>query len=296
VHRQFDCGGLMLDLRVTRIMGVLNVTPDSFSDGGRLWREDRDLSAIRAAAEMMLAAGAAILDVGGESTRPGADPVDEAEECRRVIPVIEALSGLDTIVSVDTRKPGVARRAAAAGARLLNDVSGFRDPAMIEVLADTGLAGCIMHMQGEPRTMQAEPRYGDVVAEVRNFFEERVAACRAAGVAENRLVLDPGFGFGKTLAHNLALLRDLEALRVGGLPILVGLSRKRMIGTITGRDMPDRLVGSVAAALLAAERGADIVRVHDVAETADALRMLQALTDTGLTDTGPGLNARVTSG
>jgi len=286
----------MLDLRVTRIMGVLNVTPDSFSDGGRLWRDDRDLSAFRAAAEMMLAAGAAILDVGGESTRPGADPVDEAEECRRVIPVIEALSGLDTIVSVDTRKPGVARRAAAAGARLLNDVSGFRDPAMIEVLADTGLAGCIMHMQGEPRTMQAEPRYGDVVAEVRNFFEERVAACRAAGVAENRLVLDPGFGFGKTLAHNLALLRDLEALRVGGLPILVGLSRKRMIGTITGRDMPDRLVGSVAAALLAAERGADIVRVHDVAETADALRMLQALTDTGLTDTGPGLNARVTSG
>lgn len=260
-------------------MGVLNITPDSFSDGGRFWRGAPDLPRIRDTAERMLAAGAALLDVGGESTRPGADAVDEAEECRRVLPVVEALADLDTIISVDTRKSGVARRAAEAGARLLNDVSGFRDPAMIEVLARTGMAGCIMHMRGEPRTMQETPVYADVLAEVRAFFAERVAACQAAGVPADRLVLDPGFGFGKTLAHNVHLLRELERLRIGALPIMVGLSRKRMIGALTGRDLPQRMIGSVAAALLAAERGADIVRVHDVAETADALRILEALGD-----------------
>jgi dihydropteroate synthase len=258
-------------------MGVLNVTPDSFSDGGRLWRNAPDLDAVRDTAAGMLAAGAAILDIGGESTRPGADAIDETEECRRVIPVIEALAELDTIISVDTRKPGVARRAAAAGAHLLNDITGFRDPAMIEVLAETGLAGCIMHMRGEPRTMQDAPFYADVVGEVRQFFAARVADCRKAGVSLDRLLLDPGFGFGKTLAHNLTLLRSLESLRVEGLPILVGLSRKRMIGAITGRELPDRLIGSVTAALLAAAHGANVVRVHDVAETADALRMLEVV-------------------
>jgi dihydropteroate synthase len=275
--RVLDCGGRALALRAPCVMGVLNVTPDSFSDGGKLWRGGPDLPRVRDMALQMIAAGAALLDVGGESTRPGAEPVDEADECRRVIPVIEALADLDIILSVDTRKPGVARRAAAAGARLLNDVSGFRDPAMIEVLAATGMAGCIMHMQGDPRTMQQAPEYRDVVGEIRAFLGERVAACRAAGIARDRLLLDPGFGFGKTLAHNLTLLRDLEQVRVEELPILVGLSRKRMIGTLTGRDVDQRTAGSVAAALLAVERGADIVRVHDVAETVDALRVLAAL-------------------
>ena len=279
VGEVLDCGGKRLELRVPAIMGVLNITPDSFSDGGRLLRGKPDLPRIRAAAAAMLAAGATILDIGGESTRPGAAPVDEAEECRRVIPVLESLATLDTILSVDTRKSGVARRAAAAGAGLLNDISGYREPAMIEVLAATGMAGCIMHMQGEPSSMQDAPHYLDVIAEVRAFFEARVAACRAAGIASDRLVLDPGFGFGKTLAHNLRLLQRLGELRVDGLPLLVGLSRKRMIGAITGRDLPDRAVGSAAAALLAVQRGASIVRVHDVRETADALSVLRALQD-----------------
>jgi dihydropteroate synthase len=227
----------------------------------------------------MLATGAAVLDIGGESTRPGATPVDAGEECRRVIPVVEALADLDIILSIDTRKPEVARQAAAAGARMLNDVGGFRDPAMLEVLAATGMAGCIMHMQGEPATMQDAPVYGDVVAEVRTFFVDRVAACRAAGIASTRLILDPGFGFGKTYAHNVALLRGLERLRVDELPLLVGLSRKRTIGTITGRDPADRMAGSIAAALFAVSRGANLVRVHDVPETVDALRVVAALGD-----------------
>ncbi|MBX3706918.1 MAG: dihydropteroate synthase [Pseudomonadales bacterium] len=272
-----SCGSRVLSLAEPGIMGILNLTPDSFSDGGRFWRGGVDVPRIVDAARAMLAAGAAIIDVGGESTRPGADPVDEAEECRRVLPVVAALAELDAVISVDTRKAGVARRAAAAGAHLVNDVSGLRDPAMIEALAATGLAGCIMHMQGEPRTMQAAPIYVDVVQEVRDFFADRVAACRAAGIAPDRLLLDPGFGFGKTLEHNLALLRRLEALRVEGLPLLVGLSRKRMIGALTGRAIGDRMAGSVVAAVLAVERGANLVRVHDVTETADALRLLQAV-------------------
>jgi len=275
-HRSVRCGSRTLDLVAPAIMGVLNVTPDSFSDGGRLWRGAPDLGAVRAAAEAMIAAGAAVLDVGGESTRPGAVAVDALEECRRVIPVIEALVDLDIVVSADTRKPEVARRAIAAGACLINDVGGFSDPAMLEVLAQSDAGGCIMHMRGEPRTMQDAPDYQDVVGEVRAFFVDRVAACAAAGVVSERLLLDPGIGFGKTLEHNLALLRNLELLRIGAMPLLVGVSRKRMIGAITGRELPDRLVGSVVAALLAVQRGADLVRVHDVAETADALRMLGA--------------------
>ena len=275
--RRLQCGALFLDLARPRIMGVLNVTPDSFSDGGLFWGGAANLDALRRVAEAMVAEGAVVLDVGGESTRPGAFTITAAEECRRVVPAVEALGDLGVIISIDTRKPAVARAAAAAGATLLNDVSGFRDPAMIEVLAATGMAGCIMHMQGEPATMQRAPVYSDVVVEVRAFFRDRVDACRSAGVGPDRLLLDPGFGFGKTLEHNLALLAGLEAVRVDDLPLLVGVSRKRMIGDLTGRPVADRTIGSVAAALLAAERGADLVRVHDVGPTTDALRILDAL-------------------
>ncbi|MEZ5559671.1 MAG: dihydropteroate synthase [Pseudomonadales bacterium] len=262
-------------------MGVLNVTPDSFSDGGRFRAAAGsggvDLAQVVDVALEMIAAGADVLDVGGESTRPGAEPVSALEECRRVIPVIERLRQLDIMVSVDTRKAEVARQAVAAGAHLVNDVSGVRDDGMLAVLAACDAGLCIMHMQGEPGTMQDNPRYRDVVAEVRAFLAQQVVRCRAAGIGADRLLLDPGFGFGKTLAHNLALLRDLEAVRVDGLPLLAGLSRKRMIGAITGRATGDRVVGSAVAALLAVQHGADVVRVHDVPATADALKMQAAL-------------------
>ncbi|MFM7120707.1 MAG: dihydropteroate synthase, partial [Gammaproteobacteria bacterium] len=227
----------------------------------------------------MLAAGADILDIGGESTRPGAEPVPLAEELRRVLPALEALSGLDVCLSVDTRHARVAAAAAELGAHMLNDVSGFRDPAMVEVLSGTALAGCVMHMQGDPRSMQSNPEYDDVVADVRDFLRGRVEALDRAGVSQDRLVLDPGIGFGKSFAHNMTLLCALERLRVDRLPLLVGVSRKRMIGAITGRPMAERLVGSVVAALAAADRGADILRVHDVAETVDALRVRAAFHD-----------------
>jgi dihydropteroate synthase len=276
--RMLHCAGRSLDLERTRVMGVLNVTPDSFSDGGRFRSPAGvDLDAVRASAETMLAAGADIIDVGGESTRPGAVPVPLAEELDRVIPVVECLAGLDTIVSVDTRKPEVARAALAAGCHMINDVSGLAHPAMLAVLADSQAAVCIMHMRGEPGTMQDDPVYADVVGEVRGVLRERVDRARAEGIDDNRLCIDPGFGFGKTLAHNLALLGRLESLRVDDLPLLVGLSRKGMIGALTGRTVDERLAGSVTAAVLAAERGADIVRVHDVAATMDGLKVLEAV-------------------
>ena len=277
MNKLLRCGDRQLDLSVPRIMGVINITPDSFSDGGRLMGRGPDLPRILDLAGAMLAEGAAILDVGGESTRPGAEAVSEEEECRRVMPVVERLLELDTIVSVDTSKPGVAARALAAGVQLINDVTGGRNPQMLRVVAGSEAALCLMHMQGEPRTMQVAPNYADVVAEVRAFLASQVAACRDAGIAAERLLLDPGFGFGKTLQHNLALLRNLASLRVDGLPLLVGLSRKALIGTLTGRPPGQRAVGSAAAALLAAQRGADVVRAHDVAETADALKMLAAM-------------------
>lgn len=259
-------------------MGVLNLTPDSFSDGGRFGGDDRiDAARVRVEAEAMLAAGADILDLGGESTRPGAQPVSEEEELGRVMPILESLLDLDTMISVDTRKPAVARAALAAGCHLINDVGGLTDPAMLEALADSDAAVCIMHMQGSPGTMQSNPSYEDVVAEVRTFLEQRLAGARAAGIDRDRVCLDPGFGFGKTLAHNLSLLRALRALRVDDRPILVGLSRKRMIGDLTGAAVDARMPGSITAAVLAAERGADIVRVHDVAETVQALEMLEAV-------------------
>jgi dihydropteroate synthase len=260
-------------------MGVLNVTPDSFSDGGRLFSAHRpDLGAVEELARSMLDDGAVMLDVGGESTRPGAEPVSVDEECERVMPVIERLLGLDTIVSVDTRKPEVAIAAIAMGCHMINDVGGLRDEGMLRVVADGETAVCIMHMLGEPPSMQRDPHYADVVGEVRDFLAERVNACSEAGIDPARLVIDPGIGFGKTLDDNLALLRNLAELKLLGPAVLVGVSRKSMLGTITGRSLPDRVVASAVAAALAVQHGANIVRVHDVAATADALAVVQAWT------------------
>ncbi|MBK1691480.1 dihydropteroate synthase [Ectothiorhodospira mobilis] len=265
-----------VDLSRPRVMGILNVTPDSFSDGGH----HADLDAAVERARAMVAEGADFIDIGGESTRPGADEVPVEEELRRVLPVIEALAGeLPVPLSVDTSKPEVMRAACGAGAALINDVRALCAPGALEAAAACGIPVCLMHMQGAPRSMQADPRYDDVVAEVRAFLAERVAACRRVGIGHDRLLLDPGFGFGKTLSHNLTLLRHLEDLAVDGLPLLVGVSRKRMIGEMLGDGRPPeaRVHGSVAAALWAAQRGAAILRVHDVAATRDALRVLKAL-------------------
>jgi dihydropteroate synthase len=271
---QIQCGRFLLDLGRPAVMGILNVTPDSFSDGGRFV----DAAAAVTAGQRLAAEGAAIVDVGGESTRPGSLPVDEAEELRRVIPVIERLAErLAVPVSVDTRKPGVMRRAIEAGASMVNDVGALRAPGSLEAVAGSGVAVCLMHMRGEPGTMQDAPHYDDVVAEVRAFLAARVAACEAAGIARAQLAVDPGFGFGKTLGHNLALLAGLPALAADGLPVLVGLSRKRMVGALTGRGADDRLAGSLAAAVVAVERGARIIRAHDVGETVDALEIVAAV-------------------
>jgi len=272
-----DCRGRRLDLSRPRIMGVINITPDSFSDGGRFLGQRADTARVLDAAHAMLADGAAILDIGGESTRPGAEGVSADEELRRVMAALERLLELDTIVSLDTSKAAVAARGLEAGVQLVNDVTGGRDPRMLEAVAASQAALCITHMQGEPRSMQTAPRYTDVVREVHEFLAARAADCRRAGIAGNALLLDPGFGFGKTLAHNLTLLRHLASVRVDDLPLLAGLSRKRMVGAITGRPVTQRTAGSIAAALLAVQHGADVVRVHDVAETADALNMLAAL-------------------
>ncbi len=271
---RLQCGRHLLDFDGPVVMGVLNVTPDSFSDGGRFF----DLPAALAQAERLAEEGAAIIDVGGESTRPGAAPVTVEEEMRRVVPVVERLAGsLVVPVSVDTRTPAVMREVLAAGASMINDVTALRAPGALEAVAASGAAVCLMHMQGEPQTMQNEPHYGDVLGEVREFLRERVAACVVAGIARTRLVIDPGFGFGKTLEHNLELLRGLQAIAAEGLPVLAGLSRKRMIGALTGRGEGDRLAGSVALAVMAALNGASIVRAHDVRETVDALRIVAAV-------------------
>ena len=271
-----NCGRRLLDLTVPRIMGILNVTPDSFSDGGDFFVPDAALNQ----AERMLGDGADIIDIGGESTRPGAEGVSDDEELRRVIPLVEAIvNRFAVIVSVDTSKPAVMRAAAAAGAGMLNDVRALRAPGALEAAREAALPVCLMHMQGAPRTMQDDPRYDDVVADVRRFLERRLAACEASGIPRHRLLVDPGFGFGKALTHNLQLLAGLNGLTDLGAPVLVGLSRKSMLGAITGRDVRDRVAASVAAAVLAVQRGAAIVRVHDVAETADALGVLRAVAE-----------------
>ena len=268
------CQDTVVDLRQPLVMGVLNVTPDSFSDGGRFLDTG---AAVRHGLELARQ-GAAFIDVGGESTRPGAAPVDAGEELRRVIPVIERLRGASAaVISVDTSKPEVMRAAAAAGAGLINDVRALREPGALAAARDSGCAVCLMHMQGEPRTMQLEPRYADVVGEVGAFLGERLAACRAAGIDGERLAIDPGFGFGKTLEHNLTLLRRLGELTAAGVPLTVGLSRKSMVGTLTGRPPGERALGSVVLAVMAALAGARIVRAHDVAATVEALKVVTAV-------------------
>jgi len=259
-------------------MGVMNVTPDSFSDGGRYANSAAAVShALRLVEE-----GAGLIDVGGESTRPGAQGVSAEEEISRVIPVIEALAARTKVpISIDTSKPAVMTAAVRAGASMINDVRALREPGALEAAAGTDAAVCLMHMQGEPRTMQAEPRYGDVVAEVCDFLRERAAACLASGIAGDRLVVDPGIGFGKRLEHNLALLAGLPALTGLGWPVLIGVSRKSMFGVLLGRAVDERVAGGVAVATAAVLAGASIVRTHDVAATVDAVKVAVALREAG---------------
>jgi len=266
------CADRALDFTTPVVMGVLNVTPDSFSDGGRFINFDAAIAQGLA----MLAAGAAIIDVGGESTRPGAEPVGLAEELRRVVPVVGELAAKGALVSIDTSKPEVITSAIAAGATMVNDVYALRMPGALEAVS-SGAAVCLMHMQGEPRTMQQAPHYADVVAEVGEFLAARAAACAAVGITRDRLVIDPGFGFGKTLQHNLQLLRGLRQLTQQGLPILAGLSRKSLLGALTGRAVEARLAGSLALAYAALEGGARMIRTHDVAETCDVVKVWSAL-------------------
>lgn len=271
---QLNCAGTVLDLARPQVMGILNVTPDSFSDGGRFVARDQALAHARA----MVEEGAAIIDVGGESTRPGAEAVPVQQELDRVVPVIEALRAeLPAAVSVDTSKPEVMRAAVAAGAGLINDVRALREPGALAAAVDAGVPVCLMHMQGEPRSMQQQPQYTDVVAEVRDFLLERAAACEAAGIPPDRILLDPGFGFGKTVEHNLRLLKHLPVLADTGYVVLAGLSRKSLIGAVLGLPVERRLAPSVALAVLAVWQGARIVRAHDVAATVQAVRMCEAV-------------------
>ncbi|MGF6695056.1 dihydropteroate synthase [Pseudomonas sp. D(2018)] len=271
---RLPCGNRVLDLAQPHVMGILNVTPDSFSDGGRFNARD---AALRHAAEMV-SAGATLIDVGGESTRPGARPVSPTEELERVAPVVEILAReLDVVISLDTSTPAVMREGARLGAGLINDVRALRRDGALDAAADTGLAVCLMHMLGEPGNMQQDPQYQDVVREVGEFLAERTQACLAAGVQGDRIILDPGFGFAKTLAHNLSLFKHMEALHELGRPLLVGVSRKSMIGQALGREVHQRLSGGLALAALAVAKGACILRVHDVAETVDAVRMIAAV-------------------
>ncbi|MFP6799391.1 MAG: dihydropteroate synthase [Pseudomonas sp.] len=271
---RLPCGSRFLDLSRPQVMGILNVTPDSFSDGGRYGQRD---AALRHA-EAMLQAGATLIDVGGESTRPGARAVSPVEELERVAPVVEAIvRELDVIISVDTSTPAVIRETARLGAGLINDVRSLQCDGALDAAADSGLPVCLMHMRGEPATMQQSPQYPDVVAEVREFLLERLAACAEAGIGAERVILDPGFGFAKTLEHNLSLFKHLQGLHVLGRPLLVGVSRKSMIGKVLGHEVGERLYGSLALAALALSKGARILRVHDVAQTVDVVRMIAAV-------------------
>ncbi|UZJ59843.1 dihydropteroate synthase [Pseudomonas sp. KU26590] len=271
---RLPCGNRVLDLSHTHVMGILNITPDSFSDGGRF--AQRDL-ALRHAEAMMLA-GATLIDVGGESTRPGARSVSPVEELERVAPVVEAISAeLDVIISVDTSTPAVIRETARLGAGLINDVRSLRRDGALDAAVATGLPVCLMHMRGEPTDMQNDPHYTDLVGEVIAFLRERVEQCVAAGIPAQRIILDPGFGFAKTLEHNLSLFKHMEALHALGRPLLVGVSRKSMIGKVLDKPVDQRLHGALALAAMAMVKGAKILRVHDVPETVDVVRMIAAV-------------------
>jgi dihydropteroate synthase len=271
---RLPCGNRVLDLAHVHVMGILNVTPDSFSDGGRF----NQLDAALRHAEAMVSAGATLIDVGGESTRPGARAVSPTEELERVAPIVERIHReLDVVISVDTSTPAVMREAARLGAGLINDVRALRRDGALDAAAATGLPVCLMHMLGEPGTMQDDPSYHDVTREVGEFLAERMGFCAAAGIPAERIILDPGFGFAKTLAHNLSLFKHMEALHALGRPLLVGVSRKSMIGNALGRPVGDRLYGGLALAALAITKGARILRVHDVVETMDVVRMIAAV-------------------
>ena len=267
------CGKFLLSLERPLIMGIVNLTPDSFSGDGLASQRDAALDQ----AWRMLEAGADLLDLGAESSRPGALPTSETEELERLLPLLDALRDCGKPLSIDTYKPAVMRAALDRGADMINDIYAFRMPGAFDAVAHSDCALCLMHMQGEPQTMQEQPQYGDVTAEVRTFLAERIEAARGAGIAAERLLLDPGFGFGKTLAHNVELYRRFPDCLPEGFPALVGVSRKSMLGAITGRPVSERLAASITAALVAVQRGARIVRVHDVAETRDALAVWDAL-------------------
>ncbi len=274
ITRVIDCAGRLLTLDRPRIAGIINVTPDSFSDGGL----HVDSAAAITHGLKLVEEGADVLDIGGESTRPNAEPVSAQDEIARIVPVIEALAKQTSVpISVDTSKPDVMRAAVAAGAGIINDVYALRLDGALDAAAELKVPVCLMHMLGEPRTMQDDPHYDDVVSDVRRFLAERMFACEMSGIDKKKIVVDPGFGFGKTLEHNLALLRALDQFAALGVPLMVGLSRKAMIGTLTGRSVDQRAVGSAAAAMIAVQKGAMIVRVHDVAETRDALAVWKAV-------------------
>jgi len=273
-QHEFLCGKYTLTLNRPHVMGIVNVTPDSFSDGGKF--SSTDLAVEHAL--KLIAEGADILDIGGESTRPGAAVVSLDEELKRVIPVIEALSRTCNVpISIDTYKPEVMRQAIAAGADIVNDVRALQEPNALEIIAQSNVGVCLMHMQGTPQTMQLEPHYVDVVSEVKQFLVDRMNAALAYGIVESRILLDPGFGFGKTRTHNIALIQHLDELNVIGLPLLVGLSRKSVLGSITGADEGQRLYASIAASVISAMKGAKILRVHDVKATVDALKVVTAI-------------------
>ena len=276
---KLDFASRSLELGTPKVMGIVNVTPDSFYDGGRyLSGAGVDIADVVHTAEQMVNEGAAFIDVGGESTRPGAERVSEQQELDRVIPAVEALkSSLDVVISVDTSTPKVMLEAAKAGAGLINDVRALQREGALEAAAKTELPVCLMHMQGDPQTMQNNPVYADVVKDVSNFLLERIAECEHAGISRGKLILDPGFGFGKTDEHNIKLLNELSQLKALGCPLLIGVSRKSMIGRLIGRDVQDRLPASLALALIAMQNGASILRVHDVQQTVDVVNILNAL-------------------
>jgi dihydropteroate synthase len=264
------CGGFLLPLDRPLLMGVVNVTPDSFSDGGRFL----DAKAAIAQGRKLIDEGADILDIGGESSRPGAQAVAEQEELARVLPVVKALK--DVPVSIDTRRPSVMRAVLAEGASMINDIEALSAAGALDAVADTDCAVCLMHKKGDPATMQNAPSYGDVAVEVRDFLSARISACQIAGIEKDRITIDPGFGFGKTVAHNFTLLKRLPELAALGMPVVAGWSRKSTLGTVTGRPVGERLAGSLAAALLALQAGATILRVHDVKETRDVIAVWEA--------------------